>query len=358
MKTKDVSVDSLFDIVRGKTRYIRDYGLQHPGSYPVYSASLAGPMMQIDSFDHEGPMLVFTNNGYAGTVRILQGPFSLTRDCCALVPRPDVEVPDLRYLRHSVEGVIRPLAVGRRVEGTKNEYTKLTKEMVADAAFPVLWDDSGEMDRAAMKAAGERLERVGSLQRNVAARAADIRECSVLVACEEPYRLVQLDDAELFRTSIGGRVLKAAVTSAGVPVYSANVRQPFGFVEQSVLSDVVHDSLIWGIDGNFDWNLIPSGVDFVATDHCGRLEVLDPRIDSDYLLHELRATKEEYGFDRVYRASLKNIGQVSVRIPVDGQGGYDLARQRELAARHEAISALRSRALETLGILTGVTIAP
>ena len=153
---------------------------------------------------------------------------------------------------------------------------------------------------------------------------------------------MSLGDVYLFRTSIGKRVLIANTVDVGIPVYSANTRGTFGrgFMTQGLLTVVTNDSLIWGIDEDLNWNFVPAGHNFVPTDHCGRAEVLHPGLDPEYLLHELRATAEEHGFDRVYRAYLENVKSVGMRVPTDASGNFDLGRQRILAERYKAIETL------------------
>lgn len=97
----------------------------------------------------------------------------------------------------------------------------------------------------------------------------------VVIRCPEPFRIVGLGDLELFDLSIGNRVLRKEHVDDGIPVYSANVRRPFGCIAESNLTDFSAFSLIWGIDGVFDWNLIPAGQPFATTDHSGRLQLRD-----------------------------------------------------------------------------------
>lgn len=94
---------------------------------------------------------------------------------------------------------------------------------------------------------------------------------------------------------------------------------------------------------------------FEHTDHCGRLQILSPDLDPHYVLLALRATREQYGFDRVYRSSLGNVRTaVSVRVPVDPDGALSLTRQREIAAEHQHL--LDAQAL-SLGAIHSVLSA-
>lgn len=119
---------------------------------------------------------------------------------------------------------------------------------------------------------------------------------------------------------------------------------PFGHVRASNLNDFTKPSILWGIDGNFDINFIPAGEPFATTDHCGRLQIIDDDIDPNYIYWNLRATRERYGFDRVFRASLTNIrAEVEVTIPTDPDGGaFIVETQRTMASRMCALDQART----------------
>ena len=169
---------------------------------------------------------------------------------------------------------------------------------------------------------------------------------------------VLLCDEELFSLIIGKRVLRKECTEKGIPCISANVRDVFGFIDStSILSDFAAPSLTWGIDGVFDWHFIPAGHPFHPTDHCGVLRVLDPNIDPEYLYFVLRDTRDRNGFDRTYRANLRNVGRVSVGIPTLHDGTFDLMKQKEIANIYRAIEERREQARITLRRITDATVS-
>lgn len=146
---------------------------------------------------------------------------------------------------------------------------------------------------------------------------------------------ITLGNKSLFNLFIGPRVLKknAGKTTGEVPVYSANVFAPLGFIEKSNISDFDHPCIRWGIDGNFDFNLVPAGEVFATTDHCGVIQVLDPTIVPEYLLYALNLRRIEESFDRSFRASLTNMRQFTIIIPTDTNGHFDVKAQKLIAAQ-------------------------
>jgi type I restriction enzyme M protein len=77
-----------------------------------------------------------------------------------------------------------------------------------------------------------------------------------LVAPDMPsrWRRVKLGEAKMFKLRIGKRVLKKDVykSVATVPLYSANIRKPFGVVAKANAGSLEHGGALWSIDSDFD----------------------------------------------------------------------------------------------------------
>ena len=127
----------------------------------------------------------------------------------------------------------------------------------------------------------------------------------------ETYRLSSSD----FSLMIGKRVLASEVTEKGIPVYSANVFEPFGMIEKDIIKDFSKPSILWGIDGDWMVNSIPANRPFYPTDHAGVLRINTNKINYRYLAHKLEQEGIREGFSRNYRASTGQIEKLSVIIP-------------------------------------------
>lgn len=114
---------------------------------------------------------------------------------------------------------------------------------------------------------------------------------------------------------IGKRVLASEVTEKGIPVYSANVFEPFGMIEKDIIKDFSKPSILWGIDGDWMVNSIPANRPFYPTDHAGVLRINTNKINYRYLAHKLEQEGIREGFSRNYRASTGQIEKLSVIIP-------------------------------------------
>ena len=155
---------------------------------------------------------------------------------------------------------------------------------------------------------------------------------------------IELSDKKYFNIFIGNRILKKDIFQTGykIPVYSANVFKPFGYLKDSNIQDFSCDYLIWGIDGNFEFNLIPKGTIFATTDHCGAIRIVDKNILPEFVLHILRLQAHLLGFDRSLRSSLKNMEKISISIPVDSKGNFDTAKQLVIADKYKKVWKIKS----------------
>jgi restriction endonuclease S subunit len=349
MPSKEFLLGDLFTAHNGKAVYIRDYVDNNPGKYPVYSASLSKPFGFVDSYDYEGSHLTWVMNGYGGRCQELSGKFSANRDRGVLIPKEFCRKIDLTYVRYAVEPELVANAVGRRVDGKLNEYTKIYPETALQIGVELPTTAAGSIDFDKMRKIGARLREIEKAQRAVHASMELLEEARFAFEIPAPSHVLSLGDADYFRLSIGKRILLAEHSSDGIPAYSANARTPFGNVSKSNLTDFSKASIIWGIDGNFDWNFIDSNVEFATTDHCGRLQVVDPSIDPEYTYWYLRLTASRYGFDRVYRANLENIkSDVTIEVPVDEEGCFSIEKQRQLVLQFKQLDRARDASVDSL----------
>lgn len=141
---------------------------------------------------------------------------------------------------------------------------------------------------------------------------------------------ISLADKGLFSVSIGKRVLNKELSPDGdIPVYSANVIEPFGYTDKLLLTDFSEPSVLWGIDGDWMVSYMPKDKPFYPTDHCGVLRVKTEAVHPRYLAHVLEREGKAHGFSRAYRASIDRIQGITFTIP-------DRKTQDEAVAQIEA----------------------
>ena len=125
-----------------------------------------------------------------------------------------------------------------------------------------------------------------------------------------------LSDRSKFNVSIGQRVLTSELIFGGkVPVFSANVFEPFGYVDKLLIEDFSQDSILWGIDGDWMVNYYPKDQPFYPTDHCGVLRVLTGEVNPRYMARILETEGKKLNFSRSYRASIDRIQGITFSAP-------------------------------------------
>ncbi len=94
---------------------------------------------------------------------------------------------------------------------------------------------------------------------------------------------------------------------ATIPIFSANVIDPFGKINKLFIKDFTKPSVLWGIDGDWMVNYIPANYQFYPTDHCGVIRIKTKEVNPRYLTWALNESGKEKRFSRSYRASTDRI---------------------------------------------------
>ena len=133
---------------------------------------------------------------------------------------------------------------------------------------------------------------------------------------KEGYPQYRLNHKEKFSLQIGKRVLDSELNPQGqIPVFSANVKKPFGFIDKELLEDYESDSVLWGIDGDWLVDFVPKNTPFYPTDHCGILQVKDENIKAKIVSFVLDTAGKQAGFSRNLRASIERIKTLKISLP-------------------------------------------
>jgi len=127
--------------------------------------------------------------------------------------------------------------------------------------------------------------------------------------------ILKLSD-DFFNVSIGKRVIGADLIEKGtIPIYSANVFVPFGYIDKYLIEDFSVPSVLWGIDGDWQVNYMPANKPFYPTDHCGVLRIKSNEILPKYLAWVLHKEGIVQNFSRTLRASIDRIKGMTIKVP-------------------------------------------
>ena len=188
-------------------------------------------------------------------------------------------------------------------------------------------------------------ELVGDISESLIGFSQLLKEFDEKKKLKNSYKEISLADKNYFNLFIGKRLVKKDLVKikGDIPIYSANVFNPVGYHAESNIDNFTHNFVIWGIDGDFEFNFIEKNKPFVTTDHCGAIRILIDDILPEYLMLQLLKVKHKYGFDRELRTSLKNMAQVSIKIPVDSTGKINLQFQQDILEKYQIIKEIKQK---------------
>ena len=130
----------------------------------------------------------------------------------------------------------------------------------------------------------------------------------------------RLSDDDIFEVSIGKRVLSRDIKETGkIPVFSANVFKPFGYIDKLLIKDFSKPSILWGIDGDWMVNFHPKESPFYPTDHCGVLRVKNSKVNERFLAFILEKEGSKLEFSRNKRASIDRIQGIKIKVPSESE---------------------------------------
>lgn len=282
-----------------------------------------------------------------------KGKFSLSEKVIPIILKDNwKEIVDMQYLKIMIE------SAAIREGFNFNKKAGKSRLALLEIDLPITID--GIVDLEAQKEYVNKYINVNTIKDTLNNYKEVMDKSTINIPISSKYKEVKLGDKingePIFKLTIGKRVLKKDILDSGVPVYSANVMKPFGYILESNLEEFNQPSLIWGIDGNFQWNYIDKDFVFASTDYCGRLIVNHKLIHPQFLYYQLLEGQGYYGFNRSFRASLKNIGEVSIDIPIDINGEFDLDIQKELASKFQKVYNIKYKLCDTINNLTEKSI--
>lgn len=133
---------------------------------------------------------------------------------------------------------------------------------------------------------------------------------------QQGWKRAKLGDKSIFELKIGKRVLDSELHAQGkIPVYSANVLKPFGFIDKELLANYDKESVLWGIDGDWMVGFMPKNTPFYPTDHCGVLSVKEDKGKAKIVQFALENEGAKFGFSRTLRASIERVEGLKIPLP-------------------------------------------
>lgn len=176
------------------------------------------------------------------------------------------------------------------------------------------------------------------------------------------YREICLTDPIYFKTISGGLGMKKNEYSPldtknveNVPVYTATLNPVAYFQKDSVKKKPYEASLekpnvsfASDGDGTAGTNIVYHTSPYYLNTSRIAFEAVSENINLRYVYYAIQDIKKKYGFDYKHKATLNNINEIMISIPLDSSGNIDTAAQIKIADVYENISNIKKSLQEEL----------
>ena len=253
--------------------------------------------------------IIISARGTVGAVAQIAPPMTFNQSCYGLRGNDQIDNGFLYYVLSFERPYIESLATGMK-------FPSIVKNTLDQIQIPL---PPMDVQKKLVHACAKIDEEYNATRMRIETyrqKTADLfAELDAVMSTTEGNRL-SLSDTEKFSVAIGKRVLDKELASNGtIPVYSANVTAPFGFIDKLLITDFSAPSVLWGIDGDWMTSYLPSDMPFYPTDHCGVLRCKNSEVNPRYLAHILEVEGRKMGFSRSYRASIDRVHGIAFTVP-------------------------------------------
>ena len=320
-------------------------------------------MTFIRSFDFDGEYLTWATNGFAGYTKIIKGRFSINADRGLLKPKN--ELLNIYYIKYKIEPIFRGLAKGRKGERGEDEFTKVYPSMIEDIEISVPVNNTGNIDVTAQEDIVEKINLVHEINTKVEEYKRKIDELTISVPIIETYKTFEIE--RIFDLSV--KTNKSNFTKSfidkhkgNIPVYSASKfpdTVDYGYVQDNLKGiKYFENCLTWNIDGSIGKAHYRSGR-FSLSEKVIPLiinEEFKDKIDIEYIKYSIEVEFSKHSFNFGNKAGKGKIKDIRIPIPVDNTGDLSISLQKQFAARHKKVDAIKSLINEELDKLLEVRV--
>lgn len=167
------------------------------------------------------------------------------------------------------------------------------------------------------------------------------------------FKEVSIVDDKFFELKRGKRITKKIIDSnkGEIPVYSSSKVEgsTLGLISEKYLINnklVLFDSpsILFNLDGSVGHCFIRTDEKYSFIDVVASLRPKRDNIDMNFLLYELRKEIMKTGANyqsKLYFNKIRDYG-ITIKIPIDAQGNFDIVKQREIADKYARIEEIKS----------------
>jgi hypothetical protein len=230
------------------------------------------------------------------------------------------------------------------------------------------FDNKGNIDVQKQKEIISKYEYIIEVRKNVLASKQKLKDLNVSIAS-------LITDGKVSNLSITS-VLDSPPTNSGLkkinvsleqstkktlPVYSATMKEDavFGWVSEDSKWKKYENVLTWNKDGSAGFVFYRKNR-FVPYEKVKLLRIKEEYRDTlsyDYLKHVIQNRLFEEGFGFNIKCSMDKVLKLSIPIPIDNKGKFDIDSQNEIANMYNKIDGVRQNVIEELNKVLNIGIS-
>lgn len=363
-KAITVLFTNVLEYKSGSAALTKQYMNDHPGRYPVYSAKTIGETKvgEIDSymFDIEGLQLT-TNGANAGTWLYREKhKFSLNGDARLYYPKDEFKnVVDVQYLFYALQFAFKSKGFDWNTKATVNNTQNIK------ISIPVLPD--GTYDLETQKKLARQYQEIESKKQILLGKAEELKKYKILIEKDKTQKCTPIKFNDIFKLSRGKIISKPYILehSGDYPVYSTQ-QGVYGYID-SYMKD--GQFLLWNTDGLAGYIKKTDGK-FSFTNIVGIMiptgKIDMTNISLDYLKWYLEPIFRQNrkgrmginGKNEYTKLNSTMITQldISIPIPINEDGSFNLEKQKELAQKYASIETLKEEVCNRIKALTNIVV--
>ena len=339
------------------------------GDVPVYSASndknaigygfVADNLPNVRYFEN---CMTWNIDGSIGKVFIRSGRFTLSEKVIPLILFDKYK----DKLNYSFLKVIIESKVTKENFGFSN---KAGKEKLGNLSILIPTLQNGEFDLEYQDSVVEKYNIIAELRQKIGEYRTQIETLNVSDN--------GLYETNFIQENLGGTWLEYISTKTGwtktdlvkidtgnidnIPVFSA-AKQAVAYVNcehRAIIMASKEQPLISFAsngDGSAGANLIFHTSPFFVSNDRTVIRIVNPKINSKYVFHQIQDMKKRYGFNHAIKATKNNLGRVIVNFPITETNDFNFDMQSQIAERYEQIESIKRLLLVELNKLQEVDI--
>lgn len=362
---KEIKISEICQsLSRGKSIYTKTYCRDNHGVFPVYSATNDAPLGTIKTYDYNGRYLTISINGLAGKITIIDDRFSTNADRVVMILKDNISID---YVRHVAEPILRNSVKGRKGDLGKNEFTKLTPQMILDTLIPIpMIDDDFDIER--QNELAEKYNQIEEQKNTLLEKMNELNNLSVIIDKSSGVKFAQVRPIEIFTPKNGNSKYTKDFCKnhkGNIPLYSGNTEGAFGSIDQY---DYDGQYLTWAKDGLAGYMMIHNerfaltghrGI-LLPTDKCKNIDLTYIKFVLEPIFRSIKKGREgDLGKNEYTTLNSDMIKKMSntIPIPVCDDGSFDLEQQKALAQKYEKIEMIKSDLISRITELTNIVVS-